>query len=100
MPSPDPQLFRWLLLLVLALNGTISGYHRSRARSEEMIPRSAESLPLRLARAIFAVPGLLLVLAYVIHPPWIAWSSMALPVWSRWLGVVVGHELDEARATQ
>ena len=90
MPPIDPPLFRWLLLLVLVVNGTITSYHRARARSEETIPRNAESLPLRLARTAFALPGLLLLLAFVIHPPWIAWSSMALPAWSRWLGVVVG----------
>ena len=90
MSDPDPQIFRWLLLLVLLLNGTISGYHRRRARSEETIPRSAESLPLRLSRVVLGLPGLLLILAFLIHPPWIAWSFLALPAWIRWMGVLVG----------
>ena len=90
MANVDPQIFRWLLVLVLALNLTISGYHRSRARSEETIPRSAESLPLRLLRGALALPALLLMLAFVIHPPWIDWSSLAIPVWSRWFGVLLG----------
>ena len=90
MSDPDPQIFRWLLLLVLLLNVTISGYHRHRARSAETIPRSAESLPLQLSRVLLTLPGLLLILAFLIHPPWIAWSSLAVPTWSRWIGVVVG----------
>ena len=88
--DPDPQIFRWLFLLVLVLNVTISGYYRRRARSEETIPRSAESLPLRLSRVVFTLPALLLMLAFVLHPPWIAWSSLAVPAWSRQLGVLVG----------
>lgn len=90
MSDPDPQIFRWLLLLVLLLNGTITAYHRSRARSEETIPRSAESLALRLSRVLLSLPGMLLMLAFLIHPPWIAWSSLAIPAWSRWIGVFVG----------
>ena len=90
MSTPDPQIFRWLLLLVLVLNGSITAHYRRRARSEETIPRSAESLPLRLSRVLFSVPGLLLILAFLIHPPWIAWSSVTLPAWSRWTGVFLG----------
>ena len=28
--------------------------------------------------------------AFLVHPPWIAWSSLSVPTWSRWLGVLVG----------
>ncbi|MEE2790184.1 MAG: isoprenylcysteine carboxylmethyltransferase family protein, partial [Acidobacteriota bacterium] len=72
------------------LNLGISGYYRWRARSEEMIPRSAETGPLKLTRATFAIPGMLLLLTYVIYPPLVAWSSLAVPLWARWLGVLVG----------
>ena len=90
MSETDPQMFRWLLLLVLVLNLAISGYHRRQARAEETIPRAAEPLPLRLSRVAFALPGLLLMFAFLVHPPWIAWSSLSVPTWSRWLGVLVG----------
>ena len=79
MTNVDPQFFRWLLVL----NLTISGYHRTRARSEETIPRSAKSLPIRLLRVALALPALMLMPAFVIHPPWTDWSSLAIPVWSR-----------------
>ena len=90
MLDQDLQIFRWLLVLVLVLNLAISGYHRSRARSEETISRLAEPLGLRLLRAMLAVPALLLMIAFVIHPPWIAWSAVAVPAWGRWFGVCVG----------
>lgn len=90
MSNADPQIFRWMLVLVLGLNLTISGYHRARARTEEMIPRSAEPLPIRLARVGFALPGLLLMLAFVLDPSSVAWSSLALPAWMRWFGVMAG----------
>ena len=86
----DLQVFRASIVLVLVLNLTISGYHRSRARMTETIARSAESLPLRLSRVVFALPGLLLMLAFVIHPPSVAWSALTVPAWIRWCGVVVG----------
>lgn len=90
MTNSDPHVFRWLFLLLLSLNLGISGYYRWRARSEEMIPRSAETGPLKLTRATFAIPGMLLLLTYVIYPPLVAWSSLAVPLWARWLGVLVG----------
>jgi protein-S-isoprenylcysteine O-methyltransferase Ste14 len=36
--------------------------------------------------------GLLLwlaVIAYLVHPAWMAWSAVQLPTWSRWTGVVL-----------
>ena len=90
MTNSDPHVFRWLFLLLLSLNLGVSGYYRWRARSEEMIPRSAETAPLKLTRAAFAIPGMLLLLTYVIYPPLVAWSSLAVPLWTRWFGVLVG----------
>ena len=44
----------------------------------------------RLRLALLGVCGLsadLLSIAWAIHPPWLAWSSLPLPVWLRWWGV-------------
>ena len=90
MEDSAPHIFRAMLGLLLALNLGISGYHRGRARSEETIPRSAETQSVRLARVAFALPGMLLVLAYIFYPPLVAWSSLPVPLWSRWFGVLVG----------
>ena len=28
------------------------------------------------------------VFAWMINPRWMAWSSLSLPIWSRWIGIV------------
>ncbi len=30
------------------------------------------------------------LLAYLINPAWMAWSSIRLPIWLRWIGVGIG----------
>ena len=89
----DPQIFSRLLLLVLGLNLTVSAYYRHRARAQETIPRSAEPVSLRLARATFGLPWLILMVAFVVNPAWTAWASMDLPAWARLLGVALGLAL-------
>ena len=42
------------------------------------------------ARALIGAPLYLAFMAYLVHPQWMAWSSLALPVWLRWAGVVGG----------
>ncbi len=71
MASVDPQIFRWLLVLVLDLNLTISGYHWSRARSDETISHSAESLSLRLLRVALALLtlGLSIFVVFEVETP-------------------------------
>ena len=90
MNQLEPQIFRWMLLAILLVNLAISGYHRKKARSDEEIPRSAEDLPIKLVRAFISIPGLLLILTFLIRPQWISWSSIDLPGWARWMGVALG----------
>lgn len=41
-------------------------------------------------RLVFALPLFLSILAYMINPAWMDWSSVSLPVWLRWGGAVLG----------
>ena len=43
-----------------------------------------------LARLLFAAPLYFSLIAYMLNPEWMAWSSLSLPTWLRWIGVVVG----------
>jgi len=43
-----------------------------------------------ILRLVFALPLFLAIVAYVINPAWMAWSSVAAPVWVRWMGGVLG----------
>ena len=83
-------MFRWLFILVLISNISISGYFRRKARSEETIARKEEGGPMVILRLVFALPLFLSFLVFMIYPPWMAWSSVPLPVWLRWVGVALG----------
>ena len=65
-------------------------YHRLRSwASKDELDRRQEGL---FILATLRPVGLLLwlgVLAYLVNPPWMAWSSVPAPTWLRWTGVVV-----------
>jgi protein-S-isoprenylcysteine O-methyltransferase Ste14 len=87
----NEQLFRWLFIGIFVAAIAMSGYFRRRARkSGEVIPRVREGKLSLLLRLLFAVPFYLSVLAYMVNPKWMEWSSIALPIWLRWVGAAVG----------
>ena len=85
------MIFRWLALATVIGALGISVYYRHRARrTGDVVARRREGVGLMFARA---AGGLLLwgsVFAYLLNPGWMAWSVWPLPVWLRWLGVVLG----------
>jgi D-alanyl-D-alanine carboxypeptidase len=84
-------MFRWLALAVLVGCLSISGYYRRRAHKESgAIPRSQETLGLRIGRSVIALPLFLGIFAYIINPGWMAWAALPLPTWLRWIGVIMG----------
>ncbi len=85
------EAFRWILLAVLVAGVGTSGYYRHRARqSGETIPRGKESPALIAARLLIGLPLLLSLLAFLIHPGWMAWSRVPAPPLTRWLGALLG----------
>lgn len=85
------SVFRWFALAVLVGCLSISGYYRRRAHKESgAIPRSQETLGLRIGRSVIALPLFLGILAYIINPGWMAWAALPLPTWLRWIGAVIG----------
>ena len=83
-PFRAVMVFGFLLFLGIML------YRRVRSwSSRERLDRSQEGL---FILATLRPVGLLLwmgVIAYLIHPPWMAWASLELPRWLRWAGVGV-----------
>ena len=83
---PQESILRGIFLLVFLSSIGISGYHRKRARrSGDVIPRRAEgafALLLRLGSALVVAASFL---AYPFAPAWLAWSSLSLPTWLRWI---------------
>lgn len=87
----NEQLFRWFFIAIFFGTLSISGYFRSKARqSGEAIPRAREGKLVMLARFLFAAPLYLPIFAYMLNPAWMAWSSITLPTWLRWLCAAVG----------
>jgi protein-S-isoprenylcysteine O-methyltransferase Ste14 len=84
-------LFRWFFIAIFVATFSISAYFRRRARrSSEIIPRVREGKFSLLLRLLFAAPIYLSFFAYMVNPDWMAWSSVILPAWLRWLAVAAG----------
>lgn len=84
-------MFRWLTLLVVVGTVGISAYYRHRARqSGRTIERRREGARVILLRVAIALPLFASVVAFVLHPRWMAWSELNLPLWQRWVGAVLG----------
>jgi protein-S-isoprenylcysteine O-methyltransferase Ste14 len=86
----DDQTFRAILILIFGVVLPIGIYHRIKSQAtREPLDRRQEGLfilsTLRPAGAVFWF-GLL---AWMIDPSWMAWSSVTLPVGIRWAGVIV-----------
>lgn len=87
----DEQLFRWIFVIIFVVTFSISGYFRGKARqSGGVIERVQEGWLILGLRMLFAAALYLPIVAYMISPDWMAWSQLNLPVWLRWVGVVVG----------
>ena len=84
----DDGVFRWVMLAgFVAVVGVIAP-HRVRAGTNEKLDRRKEGA-FMLATLRPAGAALWLgVIAYMISPASMAWSSMTLPAWLRWSGAV------------
>jgi len=84
-------MFRWFALAVFIAALGISAWRRWLARRQMgSIPRGLEPPLLIAGRVFVAVPLFGGVVAYVANPGWMAWASVSVPFWVRWLGVALG----------
>ena len=89
-PSPtmsEESTFRVVLAIGFLATLSVTLHHRIRSwASKERLDRRHEGL---LILATLRPAGLLLwagVIAYMVHPASMAWSSLVLPPWLRWTG--------------
>jgi protein-S-isoprenylcysteine O-methyltransferase Ste14 len=84
------QTFRAVLIVVFLVVLPIGIYHRlrSQATGETLDRRQEGPFILATLRPIGAVFWLGLI-AWMVDPRWMAWSTLSLPVWVRWTGVGV-----------
>jgi hypothetical protein len=84
--------FRVTAAALIVAAAAISGYHRHKAEKEgeEEISFREEGLPTAVALRSSGLALMLSVVAYVLNPRWMKWSSLDLPVWLRWSGAGLG----------
>ncbi len=87
----NDNIFRFILILGFAVVFPIGVYHRLKSQaSREKLDRRAEGIFILSTLRHVAIVGFLGLLAYMINPAWMTWSSVRLPIWVRGLGVGLG----------
>lgn len=83
--------FRFVLIAGAVLVLPFATYFRLKSNATgEPLDRRQEGLFILVTLRPVAAAGMLGLLAYMIDPRWMAWSSLQLPLWLRWTGVGVG----------
>jgi protein-S-isoprenylcysteine O-methyltransferase Ste14 len=83
-------VFRIILPAVIVLFVAHRGYYVTRHSKPEKdtLKKREEGVASQFA-GILSVIGFVTVIAHTANPSWIAWASLPLPVWVRWIGVGV-----------
>src|SRR5215211_7389990 len=86
------SVYRSMTAALLVTAAAISGYHRHRAEQGggEEISLQEEGLPTAVALRSSGLVLMLSVVAYLINPRWMRWSSLDLPAPLRWSGAGLG----------
>ena len=84
------QLFRAILIGVFLVVLPIGIYYRLKSQAtREKLDRRQEGLFILATLRPLAAAFWIGLIAWMIDPGWMAWSSVSLPVWLRWTGVGV-----------
>jgi protein-S-isoprenylcysteine O-methyltransferase Ste14 len=86
----DDDFFRWVLISGLVTVLPVGAYYRFRAATSEKLDRRQEGLLILVLLRPLGIVSMLGLLAFLIDPAWMAWSSVPLPTSVRWLGVALG----------
>jgi protein-S-isoprenylcysteine O-methyltransferase Ste14 len=88
--NPD-QTFRTVMALWVLLWLPVAVFYRVRSlASGEKLDRRQEGLPILLTLRPLGGLCLLGIIAFVVKPSSMAWSSLPLPLWLRWSGLGIG----------
>src|SRR5262245_37428401 len=86
----DDQVFRFILMAGFFVIIPVGLYHRVKSQATgEKLDRRQEGIFLLVSLRLLGLVGWIGLLIYLIDPSWIAWSSVPLPIWLRWLGVAL-----------
>ncbi len=79
--------FRTAIVIVVGLFGPFGLYYRIRSISGEKLDRWQEGTFILFGLRLSGMPWFVASLAWLINPEWMAWSSLPLPDWVRWIGL-------------
>jgi len=89
--SNSDETFRIVLIIGAALLLPAGFYYRLKSQATgEALDRRQEGLFILLSLRPVALAGVLGLIAFMVNPSSMAWSSLPLPSWLRWAGVGVG----------
>ena len=90
MIAHDDHTFRLVLLVIVLLGFPVAVFHRLRSHAtREPLDRRQEGWFILLTLRPLGLAIWVGVIAFLIDPSYMAWSSMPLPAWLRWTGVGV-----------
>jgi protein-S-isoprenylcysteine O-methyltransferase Ste14 len=84
----DDNVFRWVMIAGFVGVFAVVAPHRVKAATKEKLDRRKEGTFILATLRPVAAFLWLSIIAYMINPEWIAWSSVSLPLWLRWTGAV------------
>jgi protein-S-isoprenylcysteine O-methyltransferase Ste14 len=84
----DEGVFRWVMVAGFVAVVAVTAPHRIKAATKEKLDRRKEGT--FILATLRPIAGALWIgaIAYMINPAWMTWSSIPLPVWLRWTGVL------------
>jgi len=84
------MFFHWAFVAVFVVFSVIRAYyHRLADRTKGRAEYREGRLHIAL-RLLFGIPFMLTVAAYMLRPSILDWARLDLPVWARWIGLVLG----------
>ena len=81
------DFFRLMYLIVVIPFVPFAFYYRIRSIRNEKLDRWQEGAFMLFALRLSGLPFFIGAMAWLIHPQWMAWSSVLIPVWLRWIGL-------------
>lgn len=84
------DMARIILLAGFAVVVPIGAFHRVRSHTGERLDRRQEGWRILLTLRPFFLAFMAGLVAFLIEPSWMAWSSLQLPSWARSIGVGLG----------
>ncbi len=87
----DESAFRLMVIVSIALTLPIGLYYRIRSQAtREKLSRREEGIFIMIGLRLCGLLAWIALTAYLINPAWMAWSTITLPAWLRWIGAFLG----------